>query len=125
MSHWTRCQTVIKDLSLLEKAAKKLGVKVTRGKDLKLESIYQESQDAVMLMKHKDGQAGIVKTKSGYEMVVDNFYNPVTDLLGNDCTLLGREYSKLLVEQQAMMMGGMVTHSTITENGSVEMTITL
>jgi hypothetical protein len=125
MSHWTVCKTQIKDLKMMKRAAMRLGVEVLEGSDLKLESAFQKAQDVVMLFKYKDGVAGIVKGKSGYELSIDNFYNPICELVGEDCKLLGREYSKMLVEQQALMMNGVVSQSTILENGSVEMVISI
>jgi len=124
MSHWTRANTVIKDLRLLKKAAVRLGVEVIEGENLKLESVYEKAQDAVMLFKYNGGVAGVIKNdKEGYSMSMDNFYNPICEKVGADCSLLGREYSKMLVEHQALMMGGVITQSTVMDNGSVEMII--
>lgn len=126
MSHWVACKTVIKDLILLKKAAKNLGVEVIEGKGLKLESVYQKAQDAVMLFKYNGGVAGVIKNeKGGYELSMDSFYNPICEKVGENCSMLGREYSKMLVEQQALMMGGVITQSQVLDNGSIEMVISV
>ena len=126
MSHWTKCKTEITDLEVLKKAAKVLGVEVL-GRNKQYNSHYDSTfYDAHVVLSYENGTAAIIKKKNGtYEMMVDNYHNPITQKLGNDCTLLGREYSKLLVEQQAMMMGGMVTQSRLMDNGTIQMQITL
>jgi len=109
----------------MKAAATKLGVEVVTGDNLKLESVFQKAQDAVMLFKHKEGVAGLLKVDNGYELSIDNFCNPICTKLGDNCDLLGREYSKMVVEQQAAMMGGFISQSTVLDNGSIEMTISL
>ena len=54
-----------------------------------------------------------------------NFYNPITEKLGQDCSLLGREYSKKMVEREAFGMGGIITKSQYLEDGTVEMTVSV
>lgn len=124
MSHWTSVKTKIKDFSALEVAAKELGVKVTKGNNLKLTSLYQPTQDAEMLFEYKGGLAGVIKDENGdFTLTIDNFGNPLVDKVGRDCAILGRGYSVKVVERQTMMMGGFILGNEMLEDGSLEMTI--
>jgi len=109
----------------MKAAAERLGVEVVTGEGLKLESVFQKAQDAVMLFKYQNGVAGLIECANGYELSIDNFHNPICKKLGDNCDLLGREYSKMLIEQQAVMLGGIVSKSEVLSNGNVEMVISI
>jgi len=126
MSHWTKCATKITDLSVLARAAKNLGVEVGERNKRYYSQWNSERYDAKLVFKYQDGDAAVIEKKEGgYELMIDNFNNPIVAKLGKDCCYLGREYSKLLVEQQAFNMGGMITSSTINSKGEVLMQISL
>ena len=124
MSHLTKCKTKITNLEILKQAAKNLGVEVT-GRNSEYSSIYEsEIYDATMVFSYKNGTAAVTKNKKDfYELIIDNYCNPIREKIGEDCSLLGREYTKLTVMQQAIFMGGVVTSTVTKENGEINILI--
>lgn len=113
-------------MTILRRAAENLGVTV-KGRNKEYHSNYDATKyDAKMVFNYQQGTAAVINNdKGGYELMIDNFCNPITEKLGKDCSILGREYSKLMVEKQAIGMGGIVTASTLNSNGEVLMQISL
>ena len=110
----------------MKQAALALGVEVLK-EDQNFHSNYDSTRyTAKQVFSYGGGKAAIIQQKDGsYEMTIDNFCNPIVDKLGKDCCLLGREYSKKLVEKQAMLMGGVITASSVNSLGEVQMVISL
>jgi hypothetical protein len=106
-------------------AAKRLGVSVESGCKGYTSPYTSRAVDAEVIFSYDGGDAVAVRTNKGYELMIDNWHNPITSKLGRDCTTLGREYTRTLVEQQAAGMGGLVTHNQIMQDGSVQMQISI
>ena len=91
-----------------------------------LKSAFTTDKKAEMLFEYKQGVAGVVKNDAGeLQLFVDNWGNPITDILGKDCSTLGREYTISTVKQQALNVGGVLTGMTVSEDNTTEVTITL
>jgi len=122
MSHWTKSKVKIKDRALLKKAAEKLGCTVEEGKTF--HSSYAGDIKADMIISAKGGQAALQQNADGtYTVVIDNWCNPITDVVGQDCALLTREYTTELTKEQALLMGGVITSEQVLQDGSVEIEI--
>jgi len=129
MSHLTKSKVDIRDLNILLSAAKKLGLKVQKGDNLTYRSHYVTSSGCSAILTTQDGrgQAGVKKVagQDTYEMVLDNYNNPLIKVAGRDCALLGREYTAEMVRQQSMLMGGVISNEEILQDGSIVITTSI
>lgn len=122
MSHWTKSKVKIKDSALLKKAAEKLGCKVEDRKTF--HSSHAGDIEVDMVISARGGQAALQQNADGtYTMVIDNWCNSITDVVGQDCKLLTREYTTELTKEQALLMGGVITSEQLLQDGSVEIEI--
>jgi len=91
MSHWTLGKTKISDKGLLEEVAMDMGLQISRRGRMKGE--YAGTIDCEFVI--SDGQGGelaVVKGDDGnYFIQMDNYYNSICDIVGQDAALLTRE----------------------------------
>lgn len=126
MSHWSTGKTTVKNLDLLEKVAKNLGVNVTRaqeGRKLQLRSSYAGVQEADMLLEYNGGVAGVVEVDGGYAVTLDNWGNPIVEKIGHSGATLSRDYQTEVTKQQALLLGGMVASCEVAKDGYVDVEI--
>lgn len=125
MSHLTKARVEIKDLAALSRAAERLGVKVTQGKRTYKEQ-YTGNVDSVMAFEYQGGRAYVTQEQDGeHKLTIDNYGNPITQKIGKDCALLGREYAITIVEEQALAMGGVILSQDTQNDGSVHIEISV
>lgn len=128
MSHWTKAKVTIKDLDKLVAAAESLGVQVDRSK--KVHQGRHTGRTAVEMVIGSGERSGgtaaaVIDNHDGtYSVQIDNYQNPLTQKLGRDCSKLCQEYTKLIVEDQIAMMGGIIS-DTETKNGEIHLTVSL
>ena len=128
MSHWTLSALKIKDLGVMERVAKKLGLNVERGEDLSFKSSYAEGVGAKMILTdNRGGSCAVVENEQGdgYQTIIDNWNNPITSVVGHDCAGLNREYATQLVKDKASETGAMLSTETTLKTGEVQLVYTL
>jgi hypothetical protein len=126
ISHWTRSKNKIKDLNLLEEVAKSKGLQVQRGENLKYTSRHAGTVNAEMIMTGNKGSAAVVIDADGtYRTIIDNYNNPIVNVVGRDCQELCRDYTVELAKMQAMTMGGIVSHQELMQDGWTEVHVTV
>ena len=125
MSHWTVGKTKIKDLGLLEEVAMEMGLQINRKS--KFTGEYTGSIDCELVV--SDGQGGelaIVKADDdSYFVQMDNYYNSICDIAGQDGALLTREYQTELHKQQAQLMGGVIASQEVDAEGYVYLEVSI
>ena len=122
MSHWTKVTTKIKDYSTLKKAAEKMGLEITDQETYT--SVYAGSIPCVGVI-HQQGQelnhrngAAIVKEGDGYQIIMDNYGNPLTGIAGENCSDLLGNYATSVVQDEMMRAGfSEVQNEVKEENG--------
>ena len=125
MSHLTKAKIEIKDLGALRRAAERLGGKVTEEKK-SYEERYTGNVESVMAFEYQGGRAYVTQELDGeYKLTIDNYGNPITQKIGRDCALLGREYATTIVEDQALAMGGVILSQDVQKDGSVHIELSV
>lgn len=117
----------IKNIQTLAEVARRMGVEVEEGENLQYNSNYAGTvNNAAMILRAGSGDCAIIQEADGtYRAMIDNYGNPITQVVGNDCSILCREYTEQIVRDQAMMMGGMISERKLLADGSVELHIAL
>jgi hypothetical protein len=125
MSHWTRGKTKITDPNLLEEVAMDLGLTIKRSK--RMEGEYAGTIDCEFIVSDgRGGELAVVKDDKGeYFIQMDNYYNSICDVVGENAALLTREYQTALHKREAQMMGGIVTSESIDNQGYVFLEVTV
>lgn len=125
MSHWTRGKTKITDKELLEEVAMELGLQIKHQN--KMQGDWAGTIDCEFVV--SDGQGGelaVVKdSKNEYYIQMDNYYNTICDVVGEDAKLLTREYQTAIHKREAQMMGGIVTSEEVDSKGYVYLEVTV
>ena len=119
MSHWTKGKTKIKDKKLLEEVAMEFGLQVKH--QSKMHGDYTESIKCEFVV--ADGQGGELAVVKGaddnYFIQMDNYYNTICDVVGENGALLTREYQTELHKREAQMMGGVIASQEVNAEGFV------
>lgn len=125
MSHWTLGTTRIKDKDLLEEVAMDLGLVVEH--KTRMEGEYAGAINCEFVV--SDGQGGelaIVGTGDGnYAVKMDNYFNSICDVVGDDGALLTREYQVELHKREALAMGGVIASQTENSEGFVFLEVSI
>ena len=119
MSHWTRGKTKITDPNLLEEVAMGLGLQIHRKS--RMEGEYTGGIKCEFVV--ADGQGGELAVVKGeddnYFVQMDNYYNTICDVVGENGALLTREYQTELHKREAQMMGGVIASQEVNAEGFV------
>ena len=127
MSHFTKCKSKIRDLDVLKRVAESKGLKVEKGSTT-FNSVYGDTTEAEMIITdNRGGGCAVANAKDGdgYELVIDNYSNSITQVVGQDCDILSRDYMVEIVGDQATAMGGIVTDMETLKDGSIEIHISV
>jgi len=119
MSHWTLGKTKISDKGLLEEVAMDMGLQISRRGRMKGE--YAGTIDCEFVISGgQGGELAVVKGDDGnYFIQMDNYYNSICDIVGQDAALLTREYQTELHKREAQMMGGVIASQEVDSQGYV------
>ena len=119
MSHWTLGKTKISDKGLLEEVAMDMGLQISRRG--RMEGEYAGTIDCEFVI--SDGQGGELAVDKGDDgnnfIQMDNYYNSICDIVGQDAALLTREYQTELHKREAQMMGGVIASQEVDSQGYV------
>jgi hypothetical protein len=124
MSHWSQGVGRIKDVNLLERLAKEKGCEVSGAGTMR--SQYAGSVRAAKILSYKGGQAALIedpKKPGEYFIQMDNWSNPIRNVIGNDGGTLTRDYMVETAKQEASMLGGMIASQEVLADGSVDLLI--
>ena len=120
MSHWTRGRTKITDPDLLESVAMDMGLQINRSS--KMTGEYTGTIDCEFVIADgRGGELAIVKgeEEGTYQVQMDNYYNSICDVVGENAALLTREYQTELHKREAQAMGGVIASQTVDAQGYV------
>lgn len=128
MSHWSKGTVKVKDLSILDMIAERSGLKVhkgeKRGDKVKLHSSYAGQMEVDRMYWYNGAEMGVVQNAAGsYDVVLDNYRNPICSIVGRDGDKLLQDYGVEVVHQQAMNMGGIISNQETLADGSVAIEI--
>lgn len=125
MSHWTRGRTKITDKDLLEEVAMDMGLQIKRTK--RMHGDYAGSIDCEFVVSDgRGGELAVVKDAKGeYYIQMDNYYNSICDVVGEDANLLTRDYQVALHKREVQMMGGIIASQEIDNQGYVFLEVSI
>jgi hypothetical protein len=125
MSHWTLGKTKIKDKGLLEEVAMEMGLQVDHRTNM--EGEYAGKIDCEFVISDgNDGELAVVKGKDDeYFIKMDNYYNPICDIVGENAALLTREYQTELHKREAIALGGVIAKQHVDNQGFVFLEVTV
>ena len=120
MSHWTKGKTKITDKGLLEEVAMGLGLQIQHTSSMVGE--YAGKIDCEFVV--ADGQGGELAVVKGdrpgeYAIQMDNYYNSICDIVGENAALLTRDYQTELHKREAVAMGGVIAAQEVDAQGYV------
>lgn len=118
MSHWTRGKTKIKDKQLLKDVALDLGLRVEEKTKMRGEYAGTVKCDFIV-SDGRGGELAVVQDGEDYLIQMDNYYNSICDVVGNDAALLTREYQTELNKREAQMLGGVIAKQEVDAQGYV------
>lgn len=125
MSHWTLGKTKIADKGLLEEVAMEMGLQVEHRSKMVGEYAGTVACEFVV----SDGNGGelaVVKGKDdSFFIQMDNYYNTICDVVGENGALLTREYQTELHKKEAQMMGGIIASQEVDAEGYVFLEVTV
>jgi hypothetical protein len=125
MSHWVVGKTKISDKGLLEEVAASMGLKVKHVGEM--HGDYAGSINCEFVVADgKGGELAVVKGSNGdYYIQMDNYYNSICDIVGEDATLLTREYQTELHKREAQLMGGVIVSQEVDSSGYVFLEVSI
>ena len=125
MSHWVRGKTRISDKGLLEEVAMEMGLQVKHQSTMHGE--YAGNIDcAFVVSDSQGGELAVVKGENGdYFIQMDNYYNSICDVVGQDAALLTREYQTEIHKRESMAMGGVIASQEIDAQGFVFLEVSI
>ena len=125
MSHWTLGKTKITDKGLLEQVAMDMGLQIEHKN--KMTGDYTGTIDCEFIVSDgRGGELAVVKDeKDEYFIQMDNYYNSICDVVGEDATLLTREYQTELHKREAQAMGGVIASQQVDSKGYVFLEVTI
>jgi len=93
----------------------------------KMEGEYAGSIDCEFVVSDgQDGELAVVKGEDGnYFIQMDNYYNTICDVVGENGSLLTREYQTELHKREAQMMGGVIASQEIDAQGFVFLEVSI
>jgi hypothetical protein len=107
----------MKDLNILKKACENMGLSFVDTKSVT--SQYAGKTDALgRISDGKGGEAAVVKSGEGYALQIDEWNNPLVDVVGSNCANLTREYTMELCKEQAAQVG-LINSQEVQQDGSV------
>lgn len=126
MSHWVLGKTKITDKGLLEQVAMDMGLQIQYKSKMKGE--YAGTINCEFIV--SDSQGGELAVVKGaepdtYAIQMDNYYNSICDLVGENAGLLTREYQTELHKREAQAMGGVIASQEVDANGYVYLEVSV
>ena len=119
MSHLSRGRCKIKDLFTLREVAKSMGLKVVEKK--KLHGSYIGTIDCeFVLTDRKGGELAVVQTgNEEYEIQMDNYYNSICEVVGDNGGKLTRDYMTEVHKKEVQLLGGIIASCEVDVQGFV------
>lgn len=120
MSHLSKGSCKLKDLFTLREVAMDLGLQVEEKKTMRTEYIGNIKSEFV-ISDGRGGELAIVESEveGEYEIQMDNYYNSVCDIAGQNGDLLSREYQTAIHKKEAQLLGGVIASQEVDEQGFV------
>jgi hypothetical protein len=125
MSHWVLGKTKITDPDLLESVAMDMGLQIERKKEM--EGEYTGTIDCEFVVSDgRGGKLAVVKGDDGDHFIqMDNYYNSICEVVGENGALLTRDYQTELHKREAQAMGGVIASQEIDAQGYVYMEVSI
>jgi hypothetical protein len=119
MSHLSRGRCKITDLFTLQEVAKSMGLKVVEKK--KMHGNYIGTVNCEFVVTDgRGGELAVVKTsEEEYEIQMDNYYNSICEVVGNNGSLLTRDYMTEVHKKEAQLLGGIIASQEVDVQGYV------
>ncbi|MFZ5650269.1 MAG: DUF1257 domain-containing protein [Bacillota bacterium] len=122
MSHWTSVQTNIRDISVLEEAARSLGCGVARNAEAR--GHYQSLQALMVIIPPEspydiaanEGEDGCIS------LTTDWYMGYVEKVVGPEFGLLKQRYAVAMARRQARALKATITEETL-EDGSIRLRV--
>lgn len=123
MSHKSVGVGRIRNLELLKRIAEEKGVQVSGPGSFV--GHYIGKLEGELILSYRDGKAALVKDKDKdeYRIEMDNWNNPLTQVIGQTGATLCRDYMVEVAKEEAFAMGGVVAEEEINRDGSVDILI--
>ena len=120
MSHLSKGSCKIKDLFTLREVAKELGLEIRDKTQMRGEYIGNIKCEFVVA-DGKGGELAIVKSQAEeeYEIQMDNYYNPICEVVGENGDLLSRDYQTEVHKKEAQLLGGVIASQEVDAQGFV------
>jgi len=120
MSHLSKGACKIKDLFTLREVAKEMGLEIKEKTKMRGEYIGNIKCEFVVA-DGKGGELAIVESnvENEYEIQMDNYYNPICDVVGQNGDLLSREYATEVHKKEAQLLGGVIASQEVDAQGFV------
>jgi len=120
MSHLSKGACKIKDLFTLKEVAMEMGLQVHEKKRMKGEYISDVKCEFV-ISDGRGGELAIVKSEveGEFEVQMDNYYNTICDLAGENGGTLTRDYMTEVHKKEAQLLGGVIASQDVDEKGFV------
>jgi hypothetical protein len=71
------------------------------------------------------GELAVVKDGEDYAIQMDNYYNSICDIVGEDAALLTREYQTAIHKREALALGGVIASQEVDSQGYVFLEVTV
>ena len=118
MSHWAEVQTNLKDIKMLEKAARLLGCEVKYNTIARGYAYNKLKADLVITPPGSPYDVAVNKHKTGLTLVTDWFRGHVEKTLGKDYGLLKQAYAVLVIKNMASVLQA-ETKEEIDQDGNI------
>lgn len=122
MSHWTSVQTNIRDINVLEEAARSLGCEVVHNAEARG---YYQSLRALMVIIPPESPYDIAantEESGNISLTTDWYLGYVEKVVGPEFGLLKQRYAVIMTRRQAYALKAAVTEETL-QDGSVRLRI--
>jgi hypothetical protein len=125
MSHWVRGKTKITDKGLLEEVAMEMGLQVSH--QSKMHGEYAGTVDCEFVVSDsRGGELAVVGGEDGdYFIQMDNYYNSICDVVGQNAALLTREYQTEIHKRESVAMGGVIASEEVDAKGFVFLEVSM
>jgi len=120
MSHLSKGRCKMKDLFTLREVAKAKGLSIVEKKTMRGDYIGNIKCEFVV-SDGKGGELAIVESQVAgeYEIQMDNYYNPICDVVGQGGSTLTRDYMTEVHKKEAQLLGGVIANQEIDAQGYV------
>lgn len=123
MSHWTQVKTNIRDLDVLEEAARLLGCEVAHNAIAR--GYYENTIQALMVIIPPESPYDVAANREedgNISLTTDWYMGHVEKVLGADFGLLKQRYAITMARRQAAVLMANVTEETL-EDGSIRLRV--